>query len=68
MSLIGLYKAHEKGIIDINKVNLLVYTYLATRDLLDKLEELNKKEISLKLGVGRATVYRTLEELAKLNK
>jgi len=66
MSLIGLYKAHEKGIIDINKVNLLVYTYLATRDLLDNLEELNKNELAKKLGVSRPTLYSTLKELKKI--
>jgi len=67
MSLIGLYKAHEKGIIDINKVNLLVYSYLATRDLLDNLEELNKNELAKKLGVNRRTIYRTLKELERLS-
>jgi hypothetical protein len=66
MSLRGLYKAHEEGKIDINKVNLLVYTYLVTHDLLDNLDELNKNELAKKLKVGRATIYRTLEELAKL--
>ena len=67
MSLISLYKAHEKGIIDINKVNLLVYTYLATRDLLDNLEELNKNELAKKLGVSRPTLYSTLKELKKIH-
>lgn len=66
MVLRGLYKAHEERKIDINKVNLLVFSYLVAYDLLDNLDKLNKNELAKKLKVGRGTIYRTLEELAKL--